>query len=885
MSAKWIRSQQWDDRFFPAWAWPAKALLRAFSSIWLAVSLLAWVAVFGILASVPIGMIALIPTVAVYALTVLLAFVIGSLLPTWAALHVLNRLGVSRAGRFVVGFALLVPLAVLSVWAWQHWAWPHLRYSQTTGEGFRLFAGFVNEYKSLPLRRLPGLEMSELEFYAWWPLELVLFLFVINLSIATLRRIEFRFENLGVLTVHTGIITIALGSAYYATLKQEGDMILLAGELDAEGRPAPGQPEPGFFDNTATVLWINQRGLWEQRALNNLPRYNAYGLSAAGPLLDGPPTSLGDAGRTLNLRVPQPPPAPEGTEPPVDDDLRFRVIGYADYADLAPGWASIAPDAASTPAAPAATLLRTVDLLSTVPPPEGVPPDPSGDPRVRTVLLAPAIPAQRLIDFGGAISIEFTRGMDEARWASLQADIPPGARHALVIEIPSQNIRQVVGIAAGQRIEVGGQSGEGAYTLEIQELQPVPTLPIVTRGFENATSSLAVVRITPPPAADGSARAPFARWLYHRFPEITQDLSDEVNERGMPRRGPADPAIRLWYVDASVAQVYLDEPAAASGVSEAFRAIVRLPGRPATVTPLLAPMEQIPIAPMVTLRVNAASTLARRVEVPVLVPERERDKDRVGNHRQAAIAVELTQIDPARPDAPPLFRKVLWLPHAQYLQLGRELHRRVTLPDGREISLAFGRRFHQFPDLAVQLLDFTMFPYPHSDTPRDFRSDVRVIRGWQSRQYLTEDRATSLNDPLLIRVPFEWSPERPGLVNFVGSLVTTIAPNQYKFSQTGWDAAGWRESAARAAAGQGVGPRASFTILGVGNNPGIYVIAAGSVLMSLGIPWAFYVKPWILRRRKRRIQEALARGDYQRPVRAGRAQPEPAALAAVKGQQ
>ena len=30
MSAKWRRSQAWDDRVFPAWAWPAKAVLRAF---------------------------------------------------------------------------------------------------------------------------------------------------------------------------------------------------------------------------------------------------------------------------------------------------------------------------------------------------------------------------------------------------------------------------------------------------------------------------------------------------------------------------------------------------------------------------------------------------------------------------------------------------------------------------------------------------------------------------------------------------------------------------------------------------------------------------------------------------------------------------------------
>jgi hypothetical protein len=52
-------------------------------------------------------------------------------------------------------------------------------------------------------------------------------------------------------------------------------------------------------------------------------------------------------------------------------------------------------------------------------------------------------------------------------------------------------------------------------------------------------------------------------------------------------------------------------------------------------------------------------------------------------------------------------------------------------------------------------------------------------------------------------------------------------------------------------------PFASFTILGVGNNPGIHIIALGGILMSVGIPWAFYVKPWILRRRRDRLRASL----------------------------
>jgi hypothetical protein len=60
-------------------------------------------------------------------------------------------------------------------------------------------------------------------------------------------------------------------------------------------------------------------------------------------------------------------------------------------------------------------------------------------------------------------------------------------------------------------------------------------------------------------------------------------------------------------------------------------------------------------------------------------------------------------------------------------------------------------------------------------------------------------------------------------------------------------------------AGLGARPVSRWTILGVGNNPGIYVIATGAVMMGVGIPWAFYIKPLLVRREKKKIQERLAR--------------------------
>jgi hypothetical protein len=64
----------------------------------------------------------------------------------------------------------------------------------------------------------------------------------------------------------------------------------------------------------------------------------------------------------------------------------------------------------------------------------------------------------------------------------------------------------------------------------------------------------------------------------------------------------------------------------------------------------------------------------------------------------------------------------------------------------------------------------------------------------------------------------------------------------------------------------------------VGNNPGIHVIAFGGILMGMGIPWAFYVKPWLVQREKKRLQQLVKEGKIKPR---GAAAPAPAASPAV----
>lgn len=73
------------------------------------------------------------------------------------------------------------------------------------------------------LRQWRGLEMTEFEWFHWWPFSTLMILISINIVVTTLRRIPFKPVNYGVWLIHTGILVLIGGSFYYFTTKVEGD--------------------------------------------------------------------------------------------------------------------------------------------------------------------------------------------------------------------------------------------------------------------------------------------------------------------------------------------------------------------------------------------------------------------------------------------------------------------------------------------------------------------------------------------------------------------------------------------------------------------------------------------------------------------------------------
>jgi len=840
MSKKWQRNKAWEDtNLIGPWT-PVRIVLRIFSSIPTAIVLLLFVSLYATLASVPVGMIARIPTLLIETAMYLALLAI----PTLPLLYVTRRVMLNRspAVRFLTMFVITVALGVGMTVFWRATIWPSLKYHTSDGSGFMLFQGFVEQYKSTTIRRMPMLEMTELEFYAWWPMRLALVLFVINMVVTTIRRIEFTFKNLGVLSVHTGIVIIALGSIFYQRFKLEGDTLLPAGS-----NGLPGAAQRAFYDREDVALYVaqartpNSQPQFEQRPLNRLPLYNAYGLEAGIP---DDATTLSeilqreildtDEGRKLNQRV------LDGAGSLVDPDINLRVVGFAPYAELDDEWYESPYRATGEP-----NPYRKIDLYFT----RGATPDvkTDADP-IFTFPFFLSEPGNR-IRFNDLMSIEFTKGMDEQRWDDLQTDLRGGFSHALVIEVPEAGFKVAVPTDGSTRIPLGTTG----WTLEVEQLAPEPPFAIITPGYENATSSVAIVNLTKAASDDEPAKQ-FSRWVFHRFPELNQDLTPSPS--GRPVRSDPDPSIRVSYIDATKLQIYLDEQTNESG-EDVTRAIVRQPtGEVRTLSTLdedwlldLIPNDQ---NDRLDLRLAESWAHAPRISRPIPVPFKERDKSLAGSYTRSLVAIEVSLEANTVREA---WSKVIWLPFAQYVSIQTDQRTKVALPDGRNLMLAFGRYQRPLPGFELALVDFEMIAYDHRGAPRDYQSIVRVMPNpfyaGPKPKFDSFEHVVKLNNPL--RAPYHWDPDNSWLSNTITRLRAGMDPEQFKLSQSGWDRSGWMQTQQMVDQGTLDKPRVNFTILGVGNNPGIHIIALGSIFMSIGIPWAFYFKPYLLKREKNRL--------------------------------
>ncbi len=262
-------------------------------------------------------------------------------------------------------------------------------------------------------------------------------------------------------------------------------------------------------------------------------------------------------------------------------------------------------------------------------------------------------------------------------------------------------------------------------------------------------------------------------------------------------------------LDSYLSRIITKPPAIVLAKSQA---LIRSQGAPLQRLMDIGPGGAIRVSDSLTIKLLQYSTHKRRALFPTLlwISNLPLLDSRHGGLDESAIQISYTDAD-GDPNA-------IWTPFSEF---GDE----VAAIDA-ETKLAFTLVRHGLKDASVRATDFTIIPRRKlSNEPADFIVRVAIA---DSRG--ESEQTIRLNQPAMLRA----SPESERIIDRCASW---LGSTRYSLSVSGWDDAGWTQGQAR------------YVVLTVGNTPGTDLVAVGAVLFALGTPWAFFVKPWVLRRR------------------------------------
>lgn len=649
-------------------------------------------------------------------------------------------------------------------------------------------------------------EMDELKFFAAWPLILLMVLLVLNLATVTIVRIPFTPPRYGVWCVHAGIITLIYGMFVYYSQKVEGQILV----------PVR-QSTEHFYDRWERALYVRagNRAALPLR-LEKLPRFDSYPVSDATPsqldrrgLRDLKPVFMianreGGAPRARSL----------GEELGLNEEPRIDVVGYHPYAAVQTTFEA-AEDAKS------------------------------GDVAIRIALH----------DTASNRSAEewLVSGQGEAARSSA-FDTTFEHRHVAT----SDEVRQIVSAASAlHRIDV--LVGQTALSLNVE---PGKTYPVGQSGYEITIESyLPNWRTMQGEVVDlltFMVKSPTTQFRRQVIPGRTNPTDWKLDEPGAGPMGkrqekPLDESFRTLYTftdkydligkagsvkhtlitsgdSKSVTRIIAGRDRAVEVVehpegSGEF-AIPQMPQRGPFQPKLTA--EEIAKLPTIQVRFERRENV-RRVDKVIDVPRAKRDRQEgeAGINQVLTVRISLGQTE-----------RIVHVPFSQWTAepfmpwKGDE----IWLPGANKpLRLQLGNALVGIP-ATVTVEKFELVPYPggtkQAGLMRDFKSTLRVVDS-ESGQELVG--VAHMNSPVYFEHQRKWF----------------LPDESWILFQSGWN--------------QEAGE--SLTILGVGNRPGVVTMTLGSVMIGLGLLWAFYVKPVLIARNKRRAVEQARVREPARPPR------------------
>jgi hypothetical protein len=691
-----------------------------------------------------------------------------------------------------------------------------------------------------------SVELTEMEWFNWWPFHLICILLALSLILVTIRRIPFNLPNLGVWTVHVGVLVLMLGCLIYFGLKREGDMAVYRRQAVVQlpgGKPVTLtlQPEAeaivsggdrvyrvsvADLNSSYELLTGNDKGKKTLSAQLQFQPLSGGGQPFIRQMLVGYPEYTEDVvpgqGRAIKLLG----------RKLIDDSvtvsldyapndriflydrpaLMLRTPGSAEWTEYAvrglPRYREYvaSADAAFVGAGESPLPVRPLSLEPRL---KGTAGPGLEQVSARVTGFLPYAMLSESWEAGGntfAPYVRFTVQVGSSSMSEVLLANDPNQNHVklgdnlfdarfLWVDDPAVLERLRNPGAPRLRARAGGVEREFPLGEVVGREIALAGTPYTLQGLqffpewvppgtpEGAHGSMVLIRVKGP-------KGTFLRAVTAPDARLTRDLDAE----GRPLASLVDDGIALeagGIVESGLKIVGSRSGVYALLVSDGGQVMERVvtPGQP---------VEFLDGA--MKLTVWEASPTSHRVAKPRVVPRHERDA-------KSGTQYSLVQVELAEAGQPP---QTEWVEYSHYAHPSRVgfYPRRVTLPSGRQVELLYSRETLKLP-APVALEEFQLEVYPGGEKERDYKSLVRFHENGR----WSEIEEVHSNNPT----------EHDG----------------WWYFQSTWDPPDERAGYAGM----------NYTGLGVGNRHGVGTMLLGSVLTVLGTLWAFYVKPVILRRR------------------------------------
>lgn len=729
----------------------------------------------------------------------------------------------------------------------------------------------LDNWQQIVVREKRNFEMTEFEWFHWWPFKALIALICLTMATTTLRRIPLRPVNFGVWMIHVGIITLSLGSVWYFSAKVEGDVLLFRRQVIAQ---AVGDAQPVQFTAALrssatlptsagpvalTVVSVDPE--WELLTGEDAgKRVYAVGVQVRMPdgetfvrqLLDGYPEFTEDVipgqGRAVkvtgerlldeSLQLTLAPKAEDWFYLVHSDALYLREVGTSEWierpipqgklpryndsvaepADLwpVPRDAEVAIDAleitapASSHDDPLAGATISIDsyLRYAVINSRRVPGGNVRGPILNARLVSPEGSSPIQMVADDPVAGVFAGGF--ARFLTISNDAQLDAiiaRAGGMLTVTTPETAQPIEIPI---VSLPAQS-ENAAAQPIAGTEWSVQLVRLDRISPNQSGEMISVAFLDLAHSDGRA---FRRWVFDQ-PRFNRDqmLNPDTGEYEMVT---FDESIQIVLTpDSPVVFVAGPQP-------DMLRIITVNAQTRAISVEEISLREPLELGPSLGVVVDGYSYYSQIVSRPQVVPISQRVPEHDMTERLIRIAL------PSGPGKP---AKTLWLPYHQYPYAGpndtlpgdRFAPTKIKLSDGREIEILYSRQRR---------------PLPQPMTLDRFEVDYQT--GGFSGSNLSVDEWRSI-----VRFDSDATENRDA------SIVAVNAPAEqagYWFFQAQWDPP--RQGSAGL----------NYTVLGVGNRAGVVVQLLGCCIAVLGMIYAFYIKPMIKQRQRDAVYAKVTSG-------------------------